>query len=94
MKPSDELPAILRPEAIRHYDQIDESNRLTRVKGQLELIRTRELISRFAPPSPALVIDVGGGVGVHSFWLAEQGYEVHLIDAIPHHIESATAVSQ
>ncbi|MHC5938042.1 methyltransferase domain-containing protein [Nostoc sp.] len=45
----------------------------------------KSLISRYLPPPPAVIFDVGGGAGVYSFWLAQQGYEVHLIDAIPLH---------
>jgi ubiquinone/menaquinone biosynthesis C-methylase UbiE len=89
MNSSRDSKPILLPEAYRHYDLIDEANRLTGIRGRLELIRTRELLTRFLPEPPAYVVDVGGGAGIHSFWLAEQGYDVHLIDAVPHHIETA-----
>ena len=80
---------ILSPDATKHYDQIEEANRLLSVGGQLELMRTRELLTRFLPDVPAEVIDVGGGAGIHAFWLAGQGYDVHLVDAVEHHIETA-----
>ncbi len=33
--------------------------------------------------------DIGGATGVYSFWLAEKGYETHLVDLTPKHIETA-----
>jgi ubiquinone/menaquinone biosynthesis C-methylase UbiE len=39
------------------------------------------------------VLDVGGGAGVYATWLARLGYEVHLIDPMPLHVEQATAAS-
>jgi ubiquinone/menaquinone biosynthesis C-methylase UbiE len=82
------LPAI---EA--HYSMGSEHERLSRPKGQLEFIRTQELILRFLPPPPAIVLDVGGGTGPYSYWLAKKKYEVHLIDPIKIHIEQATVYS-
>lgn len=94
MNSSGDSKSILLPEVYRHYDLVDEANRLTGIRGQLELIRTRELLTRFLPKPPAYIVDVGGGAGIHSFWLAEQGYDVHLIDAVPHHIETAKEIAR
>ena len=80
-------------EVLAHYAEGLEASRLLSNTGQLELARTKELISRFLPPAPASVIDVGGGAGVYSLWLAAQGYEVHLVDPVPLHIEQAIAAS-
>jgi SAM-dependent methyltransferase len=33
-----------------------------------------------------MVLDVGGGTGVHASWLAADGYRVHLIDLAPRHV--------
>ena len=49
----------------------------------------KELLQRYLPPPPAIILDVGGAAGAYAFWLAEMGYVVHLIDAVPHHIEQA-----
>lgn len=76
---------------IDHYDTYDESERLKNDIGPFEMARTRELIRRFIPPPPAIVLDVGGADGVYSFWLAGSGYETHLVDITPRHIESAQA---
>lgn len=79
----------LSDEAQQHYDAGQEVARLDRAGGQAELLRTRQLLNRFLPAPQATVLDVGGGTGVYAFWLAEQGYSVHLIDAMPLHIEQA-----
>lgn len=84
---NDELS--LSPDAIEHYKKIREADRLNRIGSQIELIRTQELLNRYLPPSPAIVLDVGGAAGIHAFWLAQQGYHVHLIDPMPHHIDQA-----
>ena len=41
------------------------------------------------PSAPAVVLDIGGAAGAYAFPLADQGYEVHLIDPVPLHIEQA-----
>jgi len=78
------------PDEIRsHYELVDEARRLERADSQIEKVRTQELLRRYLPPPPAVIIDVGGGAGVYAFWLAERGYQVHLIDGVPLHIEQA-----
>ncbi|QIR39976.1 class I SAM-dependent methyltransferase [Tolypothrix sp. PCC 7910] len=79
----------LSDEALSHYEIGQEQERLSQGTGLLEFVRTQEIISRYLPPAPAVIFDVGGGAGVYSYWLAQQGYEVHLIDAVPLHIEQA-----
>jgi ubiquinone/menaquinone biosynthesis C-methylase UbiE len=69
------------PEVINYYQQSDEDSRLQTGWFQLEFARTQELVLRHLPPAPAMVLDVGGGSGVYSGWLASLGYEVHLVDA-------------
>jgi ubiquinone/menaquinone biosynthesis C-methylase UbiE len=39
------------------------------------------------------VLDVGGGAGVYALPLAREGYSVHLIDAVPMHVEQAKEAS-
>src|SRR5258706_3525292 len=72
-----------------YYEKTDEAGRLQRLESELELLRTRDILSRNLPPAPAELIDVGGGPAVHSFWLAGLGYSVHLVDIVPKHIELA-----
>ncbi len=83
----------LPPEIIDYYASGRELDRLARGIGPLELVRTRELVARCFPPAPAVVFDIGGGPGVYSCWLARQGYEVHLVDAVPLHVEQAREAS-
>jgi ubiquinone/menaquinone biosynthesis C-methylase UbiE len=73
--------AQLDPEIAAYYAAYAEESRLTTGAFQLEFERTREILTRVLPPAPARVVDVGGAAGAYSFWLAERGYEVHLVDA-------------
>src|SRR5215211_5517048 len=57
--------------------------------NRLEFLRTRELLQRQLPSPPAVVLDVGGGTGVHASWLAGRGYHVHLVDIVPQHVRAA-----
>src|SRR5262245_5651894 len=65
----------------RYYNQFDEESRLSSGPGELEFERSRDILSRYLPAPPARIVDVGGAAGVYSLWLAESGYEVHLVDA-------------
>lgn len=78
---------------MRHYENGHEAQRLAIGVGQLELVRTQELVRRYLPPPPAVIFDVGGGPGVYACWLARQGYEVHLIDAVSLHVQQAQRAS-
>lgn len=84
---------VLQPEMLTHYQQeYAEADRLHDAAGPaLELLRTRDVITRYAPAPPARVLDIGGGPGVYSAWLAELGYQVRLLDPVPRHVEQARA---
>ena len=79
----------LDPRIKAYYDGAPEESRLDQGAFQLEQLRTRELILRHAPEPPAIVLDVGGAAGAYAFWLAELGYDVRLIDAVPRLVEVA-----
>lgn len=81
---------LIRPEIVDHYGRFEETDRLTRDFGALELMRTQEILQRVLPSPPGCIIDVGGGPGVYATWLAGLGYEVHLVDPVPRHLEQAT----
>lgn len=70
----------------------DEGLRLSSsIKGQLELARVRELVTRHMLATATRVADIGGGTGVHAQWLRAEGYDADLIDPIPRHVETARA---
>ena len=80
-------------EIIQHYQQFREDQRLGWELGAFELARTQQIVQRHLPGAHQTVIDVGGGPGIYSLWLARLGHEVHLVDATPKHIEQARAAS-
>lgn len=88
------MPTTLEEQIIAYYNRYDEDERLEHDIGPLERARTRELLTRYLPHPPAVVLDVGGASGAYSFWLAGLGYEVHLVDIVPRHIEQARRVAQ
>jgi ubiquinone/menaquinone biosynthesis C-methylase UbiE len=88
MTPKDENPK-LASEIIAHYEAVDEAQRLEKPESEIERLRTQELLLRYLPPPPAVILDVGGGAGVYAFWLADRGYQVHLIDGVALHISQA-----
>ncbi len=81
-------------EILSYYDRFDEAGRLGRGGGLLEFARMQELIRRFLPSPPGVVLDVGGGPGRYSCWLAREGYEVHLIDPSERHLSQAQEASE
>jgi SAM-dependent methyltransferase len=85
MSSSEELP----DEVIAHYGRGDERSRLSAGPGRVERARTEEVLARWLPPAPARVLDVGGGPGTYVEWLAGRGYDVHLVDPVPLHVEQA-----
>ena len=81
-------------EILSFYRQSQESKRLTNdVRGQIEFARTQEIITRYLPAPPAVILDIGGGSGPYACWLAKTGYEVHLVDPVDLHIEQAKEAS-
>jgi len=79
----------LNPEILRYYEVGQEAERLNSPFFRWEKIRTLDLLSRFLPPPPAHILDVGGAAGAYAFPLAEMGYRVDLLDPVPLHLEQA-----
>jgi SAM-dependent methyltransferase len=77
------------PEVIEFYERYGEESRLQQGVFQLEFERTKAILTAVLPPPPARIVDVGGAAGVYSFWLAAQGYEVHLVDGSPRLVSEA-----
>ena len=78
---------------VKYYTDYDEHARLSSNLGEIEFVRTQNIISRYLKSPPAKVLDVGGAAGRYSCWLAKEGYEVHLLDPVPKHIEQAKEAS-
>src|SRR5436309_1415058 len=91
---ADPGPGCLPAEAEEHYTTGDEQDRFSSPGGQLEFTRTKELLQRYLPPPPAVILDIGGGPGAYALWLAGLGYEVHLIDVLPLHVDQALRISE
>lgn len=71
------------------YSKTSEEDRLKYGLGPLEFERNKELISRFLPQAGGTILEVGGGPGIYAEWLAELGFNVHLIDPVEKHIKQA-----
>jgi 2-polyprenyl-3-methyl-5-hydroxy-6-metoxy-1,4-benzoquinol methylase len=83
------------PEILGYYSRGGERERLqVALGGPLEKKRTREVLGRWLPEPPATVADVGGGTGAHALWLASSGFDVHLRDPVPLHVEQAVEAAQ
>jgi ubiquinone/menaquinone biosynthesis C-methylase UbiE len=78
---------------IAYYSEYDEKNRLASGIGNIEFIRSQNIIGRYLKVPPAVVLDVGGAAGKYSCWLAREGYQVHLVDIVPNHVEQAKEAS-
>ena len=85
---------LIPKEIEAHYLQGGESERLSNEWGELERLRTQAILARHLPSAPAVILDVGGGAGAYALPLAEQGYEVHLIDPVELHLEQARSYAQ
>jgi SAM-dependent methyltransferase len=81
-------------EVLGYYARGGERERLDEAYFPLERARTEELVRRHLPPPPGVVLDVGGAAGAYAFWLAEAGYEVHLVDPVPLHVQQAEEASR
>ncbi|WP_109852842.1 bifunctional 2-polyprenyl-6-hydroxyphenol methylase/3-demethylubiquinol 3-O-methyltransferase UbiG [Aquimarina sp. AU58] len=71
------------------YNTASEETRLNKGMGVFEFERTKSLIEKYITTSPSKIIDIGGGTGKYSEWLANKGHQVHLVEPIPKHIKIA-----
>jgi ubiquinone/menaquinone biosynthesis C-methylase UbiE len=86
--------AVRSSKMLEHYAETREAERLSAGIGELERVRTQDVLTRWLPKAPARILDVGGAAGVHALWLAKSGYEVHLSDPVPKHVEEAKEASR
>jgi ubiquinone/menaquinone biosynthesis C-methylase UbiE len=68
---------------------VSEETRLDKGMGIFEFERIKSLIERHLSSSPLTIIDVGGGTGKYSEWLAKKGHQVHLVEPVLKHIKIA-----
>jgi SAM-dependent methyltransferase len=81
---------VIDPSIESHYGTGYERSRLFRDgRPSLEYVRSLELLERLLPEPPARLLDVGGGPGTYASPLARRGYQVHLVDPVPLHVEQA-----
>lgn len=71
------------------YNNASEETRLDKGMGVFEFERIKSLIDRYIKSPNSTVVDVGGGTGKYSEWLARKGHKVHLIEPVIKHIEIA-----
>jgi len=72
-----------------HYNSgSGEWDRLDRHKIEFEM--TKRIFDKYMPEN-ATVLDVGGGPGRYSIYLARKGHEVTLVDLCFNHVEQAIA---
>lgn len=71
------------------YNQASEETRLNEGMGMFEFERIQTLIEKYLPKTAATIIDVGGGTGKYSEWLAKKGHNVHLVEPVSKHIQLA-----
>ena len=73
----------------RFYTKASEETRLEKGMGVFEFERIKILIGKYIPNSSSKIIDVGGGTGKYSEWLAKKGHQVHLVEPVLKHLKIA-----
>lgn len=71
------------------YNKASEETRLDKGMGVFEFERIKSLIEKYIPSSSSTIIDIGGGTGKYSEWLAKKGHQVHLVEPVSKHIKLA-----
>ncbi|MFC4336095.1 class I SAM-dependent methyltransferase [Salininema proteolyticum] len=84
----------LDPDIEAFYSRLGENDRLVvPPDGRLEYLRTQILLRRLMDGENLRVLDVGGGTGVHSAWLAKDGHAVTLVDPVAAQVEAARTLN-
>ncbi len=71
------------------YTMASEDTRLNSGMGLFEFERIKELISEQIHKENTKIIDIGGGTGKYSEWLASLGHQVTLVEPVEKHIKQA-----
>ncbi len=81
--------SLINKELEDFYNNASEETRLEKGMGIFEFERIKELIKMHISKPNATIIDVGGGTGKYSEWLAQQNHKVHFIEPVVKHIKLA-----
>jgi len=79
---------------ISYYNKSDKTKHLNNEFGNIEFIRSQEIIQLYLIKTNLTILDVGGASRKYSFWLAGLGHKVHLVDTVPLHIENAKKIAE
>src|SRR4029450_8326417 len=75
------------PRRVRRFYEISAQREWERLEhptqGALEFAINKAWIHKFLPQPGGRILDIGGGPGRYSIWLASQGYRVTLADLSP-----------
>jgi len=71
-----------------YQDGYDESDRLSRAHGQLEMLRTQHIVGKHLLAAGLRIADIGGGPGTYAAWLANLGHHVVVVDPVERHVEA------
>ncbi|WP_116771585.1 class I SAM-dependent methyltransferase [Maribacter litoralis] len=71
------------------YHKASEETRLEKGMGVFEFERIKQLIQSYITAPSLQILDVGGGTGKYSEWLAKKGHKVHLIEPVEKHLHLA-----
>ncbi len=71
------------------YNKASEETRLEKGMGFFEFERIKELIEIHISKPNSTIIDVGGGTGKYSEWLAKKNHIVHLLEPVTKHLKLA-----
>ncbi len=71
------------------YNKASEETRLNKGMGLFEFERIKTLIEKYLLTDSSKIIDIGGGTGKYSEWLAQKGHNVHLVEPVSKHIKIA-----
>ena len=56
--PTEDNNTTIDREIIAHYESMDEARRLEKTESEIERLRTQELLQRYLPAPPAVILDV------------------------------------
>ncbi|MEE1025212.1 MAG: class I SAM-dependent methyltransferase [Acutalibacteraceae bacterium] len=80
-------------EVYEFYNNGAEISRLEHGLGIVEFCRSKEIISEYVKEQ-STIYDIGGGIGMYSSWLAENGHNVTLIELAPNAVDYAISHQQ